>query len=82
MSDKDVILSCFRCFLGYLHLWLFGAGGVNAESACTRDVCIRDTYIKSTCVRSTCVGTSSAVKYLQIYLQLSQTSEVRLLCID
>lgn len=97
MSDKDVILSCFRCFLGCLWPRSFGAEstdtriaytkGTYAEYTYTKGAYIRDAYIEGTfvrgaCVGGTCIGTIGTIKYLRIYLQLFQNLEVRLLCIS
>lgn len=46
MFDEDAILSCFRCFLGFLLSDLFSVEDTDAQS-----IFIREAYIKYTCIR-------------------------------
>lgn len=59
MSDRDIMLIDFGCFLSSSWPSLFTAEGADIKSACTRGVCIRNT----------CVGGVDVVKHLEIYLQ-------------
>lgn len=66
LFDRNIILTCFEYFLGYLHLILFGVNGANIGRAYTRgtyassiyakDICIRRTYIRSTYIGSIYIG--------------------------
>lgn len=61
------MLICFGYFLDYLQPCLIGV-----ESANISHTSIRNAYVSDTCIDS--VGT---IKYLKIYLQLSQILKVK-----
>lgn len=81
MSNKNAILSNFRCFLSCLRPGSFSVKGANNRIACIRSACAGSTYVKGdyiedtcigdVCVRRACIGTIGAVKCSKIYLQLS-----------
>lgn len=48
------------------------------RSTCGKGTCIGGAYIKAFCIDSACISSFGAVKYLRIYLQLFQISEIRL----
>lgn len=45
MTDKDVILNCFRTFLSCLLLGLFDAKSANIKDIYTKKACARNTSI-------------------------------------
>lgn len=45
MTDKDVILICFRTFLSCLLLSLFDAKNANIKDIYTKKACARDAFI-------------------------------------
>lgn len=82
ISNKDVILTCFECFWGFLQLCLIISKGINieiayVEGAYVNNTCIRDIYVKDAYIGNNCIGSIGAVKCLGIYLQ-SQVLELRL----
>lgn len=51
------------------------AGNTYIKNICNKSIYIKDIYIKISYIDSICISNPSAVKYLEIYLQLSEIFE-------
>ena len=57
MSNRDIILIDFGCFLGYSQLGLFIVENINVKSAYTKDAYAKNIYARD----------ANAIKYFKIY---------------